>query len=458
MKNSIDINKQQLKNIKKPQKSYHIVTFGCQMNENDSEKLAGMLEQMGYTKNDEMNSSDIIIINTCSVRQTADQRAFGNIGAIKTLKRKNPDLILAVCGCMMQQEENVNYLLDKHPEVDIIFGTHNLNKFPQILTNFQTTHERIVDITDKESDFDETVPVSHKFPFKSYVTIMQGCNNFCTYCIVPYVRGRERSRNPEDIIKEVTELAQSGTKEVTLLGQNVNSYGNDLAEDINFPNLLKELNKIEDLERIRFMSSNPKDFTDNLIAAIRDLDKVMPAIHLALQSGSSRILSKMNRHYTKEEAIELVKKIKKEIPGIAITTDIIVGFPGETEEDFQDTLDLVEQAQFDNAFSFIYSKRPGTIAADMEDQIDEEVKHERITRLLDKLKELAQNQNDHYQDKIEKVLVEEVSQKDKSKLSGRTETNKLVHFEGSQDLIGEIVSVKINKPGPYSMIGTLVEE
>lgn len=438
------------------EKTYHILTFGCQMNENDSEKIAGMLEELNYSYNPDIKTADIIVINTCSVRGTADQRAFGNIGTIKTYKKNNPNLIIAVCGCMMQQEENRKYLKDKHPEVDIIFGTHNIGEFPKLLNEYHNSNKKVVQVYEDSKMILEDVPVHHKYPFKSFVTIMQGCNNFCTYCIVPYVRGREISREPEKIIKEVKKLVSQGTKEVTLLGQNVNSYGNDLSEEITFANLLKELNEIEGLERIRFMSSNPKDFNDDIIYALKNYEKVMPSLHLALQSGSTRILKKMNRHYSKEEAIELIKKIKQEVPGIAITTDIIVGFPGETEEDFLDTLDLLKQCEFDNAFSFIYSKRNGTKAAEMPNQIDEEVKHERISRVLDVLRDLAQNQNDSYQDKIVDVLFEEESEKDNTKLSGRTDTNKLVHVEAPKELIGEILPVKITKVGPYSMLGTLV--
>ncbi len=445
-------------NINNNNKKYYILTFGCQMNENDSEKIAGMLENMDYSPTSSPESADIIIINTCSVRATADQRALGNIGSIKTLKKKNPNLIIGICGCMMQQQENVDYITSKHPEIDIIFGTFNINRFPELLAQRISTDKRVIEVNEEITSIDEVVPVKHKYPFKSYVTIMQGCNNFCSYCIVPYVRGRERSRLPESIITEVKDLVKNGTKEITLLGQNVNSYGNDLNnKNINFAHLLNDLNKINGLERIRFMSSNPKDFNDELLLALKSNEKVMPALHLALQSGSTRILKKMNRHYTKEEAIALIKKIKDNIPDIAITTDIIVGFPGETEEDFQDTVDLLRECQFDNAFTFIYSKRNGTKAAEMPDQIDEETKHKRIAILLDLLKEQAQHINDKYLNKVEKVLVEEISQKDSSNVSGRTPNGKLIHFKGDEKLIGQILPVKITEVGPYSMKGTLME-
>lgn len=441
-------------------KTYNITTFGCQMNENDSEKLAGMLDEMGFVPEEDISKAGVVLINTCSVRGTADSRALGNLGHIKTFKKNNPEMILGICGCMMQQKEIVDYIHEKHPQVDIIFGTHNLERFPELLTNYMVNGEKITEILDKNLDsIAEDIPVHHKYDFKSYVTIMQGCNNFCTYCIVPYTRGRERSRRPEMIIEEIKNLVANGTIEVTLLGQNVNSYGNDIEEeDINFANLLREINKIEGLERIRFMSSNPKDFTDDVILAMKESEKVMPSLHLALQSGSSSVLKRMNRHYTKEEAIALINKIREQIPEIAITTDLIVGFPGETEEEFEDTLDLVRQCNFDNAFSFIYSKRTGTVAEKMPDQVDESIKHERISRLLDTLKELAQNQNDSYLNQTYPVLVEEVSDKDESRLSGRTPTGKLVHFPADKSLVGSIVPVKITNVNPYSMIGELVND
>lgn len=439
-------------------KKYFIQTYGCQMNENDSEKLAGMLHRMGWTKAEGPQNADLILVNTCSVRENADDRAIGNIGKFKTYKKTNPDLILAVCGCMMQQPEVVRELRRVHPQVDIIFGTHNLHRFPQILGNFIAAGEQITEIWDESDGVVEDVPTEHKYPFKAFVTIMQGCDNFCSYCIVPYTRGREHSRRPEKIIEEVKKLVDDGVIEVTLLGQNVNSYGNDLEEGVNFPALLKSLNEIEGLERIRFMTSNPKDFTDELIACMRDLDKVMPSCHLAVQSGSTEVLRRMNRHYTKEEAIELIQKIKREVPDAAVTTDIIVGFPGETEEDFQDTLDLVRACKFDSAFSFIYSKRPGTPAAEMEDQIDEEVKHDRLNRLLAVLHEISADINAPYDDRVIDVLVEGPSARDKSRLTGRTPNNKLVNFTGNPDHIGKIVPVHITKAGTFSMTGEEVSD
>lgn len=437
-------------------KTYTIRTFGCQMNENDSEKLAGMLDEMGYVPAENEAESSIIIVNTCSVRENADQRAFGNIGQLKTYKRKNKDMVLAMCGCMMQQPEIVAQVQKKHPQVDIIFGTHNLDRFPQLLARHLADGSRVTDIDADSDPVIENVPTHRKYPFKSFVTIMQGCDNYCSYCIVPYTRGHERSRQPEHILSEVKTLVQDGCLEVTLLGQNVNSYGNDLGEDITFAGLLRTLNTVPGLERIRFMTSNPKDFTDDIITAMRECEHVMPSVHMAVQSGSTRIIKRMNRHYTKEEAIALVQKIRAGVPDIAITTDIIVGFPGETEEDFQETLDLVRRCRFDAAFSFIYSRRTGTPAADMPDQVADALKHDRISRLLDVLRECAADINAPYEGRVIPVLAEERSKRDEKRLAGRSPANKLVNFEADATLIGQIVPVKITKAGPYSLTGELV--
>ena len=434
-------------------KTYYIQTYGCQMNENDSEKLAGMLRQIGWTPAEKAEESGLIIVNTCSVRENADDRAFGNIGKFKTYKRKNPDMILAVCGCMMQQPEIVAELRQKHPQVDIIFGTHNLHRFPQILGNFIAAGEQITEIWDESDTVVEDIPVENKYPFKAYVTIMQGCNNFCSYCIVPYTRGREHSRQPEKILDEIRGLAGRGVIEVTLLGQNVNSYGNDLEDGIDFATLLRQVNEIDGIRRIRFMTSNPKDFTDDVIRAMAQCEKVMPSCHLAMQSGSTRVIRRMNRHYTKEEAIALVRRIRDEVPGAVITTDIIVGFPGETEEDFQDTLDLVRACRFDSAFSFIYSKRHGTPAAEMEDQIPDEIKHDRLNRLLEVLHTVSAQINAPFQDQTVDVLVEGPSARDASRLTGRTAGGKLVNFTGNFDDIGRIVPVRIDKAGTFSLTG-----
>ncbi len=434
-------------------KTYKIMTFGCQMNENDSEKLSGLLKNMGYTPIEETEKAGVVIINTCSVRENADVRVFGNLGAFKPIKKKNPEMVLAVCGCMMQQPEIVKKIEKKYPQVDLVFGTHNIHKFPELLGNFLQNGERVFDIWEDSDEIVEGLPTDRKYPFKSFVTIMNGCNNFCTYCIVPYTRGREVSRQPEKIVEEVKALAADGCLEVTLLGQNVNSYGNDLKTGYHFADLLRELNTIEGIERIRFMTSHPKDLTDEVIEAIATCDKVCPAIHLAIQSGSSRILKIMNRRYTKENIIDLVTKIRTRIPDVAITTDIIVGFPGETEEDFLETIDVVRQCRFDSAFSFIYSIRTGTPAATMPDQIPDDVKHDRLNRLLEVLHEISQDINARYDNQVVKVLVEEPSKNNSERLSGRTESGKLVNFEGSPDSIGKIVDVKITKAGSFSLTG-----
>lgn len=434
-------------------KTYKIMTFGCQMNENDSEKISGLLKNMGYTPEEDVHKAGVVILNTCSVRENADVRVFGNLGTFKSVKKVNPDLVLAVCGCMMQQPEIVKKIKEKYPQVDLVFGTHNIHQFPQMLGNYLQRGERIFEIWDDSSEIIEDLPVDRKYPFKSFVTIMNGCNNFCTYCIVPYTRGREVSRQPEKIIEEVTRLAGEGCLEVTLLGQNVNSYGNDLKAGYHFADLLRDLNQIEKIKRIRFMTSHPKDLTDEVIEAIAQCDKVCPAIHLAIQSGSTRILKAMNRRYTKEQIIDLVDRVRSRIPDVAITTDIIVGFPGETEEDFQDTLEVMRACKFDSAFSFIYSIRTGTPAATMENQIPDEIKHDRLNRLLDVLRDISFGLNSKYEGRVLPVLVEEPSKNNTDRLSGRTETGKLVNFEGSFDHIGQIVNVKITKAGSFSLTG-----
>ena len=438
-------------------KTYKIITFGCQMNENDSEKLSGLLQKMGYTETDNEHTAGLIIINTCSVRENADVRTFGNLGIFKHIKAtENPDQILAVCGCMMQQEEIVKKIKEKYPHVDIVFGTHNIHRFPELLGNYLAGGERVFEIWEDSDRIVEGLPTVRKYPFKAFVTIMNGCNNFCTYCIVPYTRGREVSRRPEDIINEVKSLVNQGVIEIMLLGQNVNSYNNDKDSDYHFADLLRDLNKIEGLERIRFMTNHPKDLTDDVIDAIAECEHVCPAIHLAIQSGSSRVLEMMNRRYTKEKIIELVKKIRNRIPGAAITTDIIVGFPGETEADFAETIDVVKKCCFDSAFSFIYSIRPGTPAATMEDQIPDDIKHDRLNRLLECLHECSAECNSVFQDQIVPVLVEGKSKSNDSRLSGRTMSGKLVNFEGSESDIGKIIDVEITHAKTFSLDGKAV--
>ena len=437
-------------------KTYKIITYGCQMNENDSEKISGMLKEMGYTPTDDEKTAGVVVMNTCSVRENADERFFGNVGNFKHIKKKNPDLILAVCGCMMQQPAIVKQIKEKNPQVDIVFGTHNIEHFPQLLEEFIETRSRTIEIYDDDQGLVENLPVDRKYPFKSYVSIMQGCNNFCTYCIVPYTRGREVSRPHEKIIEEITRLVEDGCLEVMLLGQNVNSYGNDRRDGYGFADLLRDVNAIEGLRRIRFMTSHPKDMSDAVIEAIATCDKVCPSIHLAIQSGSTRILKAMHRGYTKEQIIALVEKIRNRIPHVAITTDIIVGFPGETEADFEETLDVVRACRFDSAFSFIYSKRSGTPAAEMDDQIPDDVKHQRLNRLLDVLHEIGNDQNAWFQDQNVEVLVEGKSAHNPNKLSGRTLNGKLVNFTGDMATIGTIIPVHIDRAKTFSLDGTAI--
>lgn len=432
---------------------YYIETWGCQMNEEDSEKLSGMLKNLGYVRTDNRDIADIIIFNTCCVRENAELKVYGNLGELKRYKKRNPSLIIAVCGCMMQQEGMAEKIIKKYPFVDIIFGTHNSYKFPEYLNRVRQEEKSIIEIMNKEEGIIEGLPVDRLSNIKGFVTIMYGCNNFCTYCIVPYVRGRERSRKSKDIENEIKSLVAKGYKEVTLLGQNVNSYGKGLDEDINFAKLLRQLNEIEGLERIRFMTSHPKDLSDEVIQAVSDCSKVCEQIHLPLQSGSSRILTKMNRHYNREDYQSVVRKIKESVKDASITTDIIIGFPGETEEDFQDTLSLVKEVQFDSAFTFIYSKRQGTPADLMEDQIDDNIKHDRFNRLVGAVNECSALKNKEYYGKTVEVLVEGLSKNDSEKLMGRTRTGKLVNFSGRKDSIGKLTMVKITEALSFSLNG-----
>ena len=437
-------------------KKYTINTYGCQANEHDSEKISWVLENMGYKWTDNMEESDFIIYNTCLVRENAELRVYGQLGALKALKRKRPEIIIAICGCMMEREDIRNIILSKYKHVDIIFGTKSIHKIPQLIDRYEQTGETVVDVVEDNREISEDIGANRKYSFKAYVDIMYGCNNFCTYCIVPYTRGREISRNPKNIIAEVEDLASKGFKEITLLGQNVNSYGNTLDYDYSFAKLLRDINEIDGIERIRFMTSHPKDLSDELIAAMAELDKVCEHFHLPVQSGSNRILKAMNRKYSKEEYIELVDKLENAVPNIAITTDIIVGFPGETEEDFEETLDLVKKVKYDSAFTFLYSIREGTYAASMKNQVPDNIKHERFERLLDTLYPIFYEKNVKYKDKIVDVLVEDVSKNDESVLSGRTRTGKLVHFKGDKDLIGEIIDVKIDKVKSFTLEGYII--
>ena len=436
---------------------YMIQTFGCQMNEHDSEKLCAMLDEMGYERSVFVEECDLIIYNTCAVRENAELKVYGNLGQLKFQKRKNPDLKIAVCGCMMQQPHVVKELKAKYNHVDLVFGTHNLYKFPELLVNSMEAEKMLVDVWDVDGEVVEGLRSSRKFELKAFVNIMYGCNNFCTYCIVPYTRGRERSRTPEDIINEIKVLAANGTKEITLLGQNVDSYGKTLENPITFAELLRKVNEIEGIERIRFMTSHPKDISDEVIYAIRDCDKVCEFLHLPVQCGSTSLLKKMNRHYSKEDYLRIIEKAKAEVPDIAFSTDLMIGFPGETEEDLLDTIDVVQKVRYDSAFTFIYSKRTGTPAAKMENQIPDDVKHERFNRVLNEVNKVVAEINEEYRGKVVEVLVEGKSKTDETVLTGRTRQNKLVNFTGgTMDMIGTLVNVKITDPKTFSLQGELV--
>ena len=434
------------KNVK-----YSILTMGCQLNENDSEKLSGMIEEMGYTRTENIEEADLIVFNTCCVRENAEDKLFGKLGEVKKIKEKR-GTIIAIGGCMMQEEHIVEKLQKSYPFFDIVFGTHTLHKFPQDLYNIILNKKRIEDIINIDGEIVEGLPIKRDDKIKASVTIMYGCNNFCSYCIVPYVRGRERSRKPEDIIKEVKQVVSEGVKEVMLLGQNVNSYGKTLEEPMSFAELLREVEKVEGLERIRFMTPHPKDLSDDLIEVMATSKKVCNHMHLPMQSGSSRLLKLMNRHYTKEQYVALAKKIQERIPGVSFTTDIIVGFPGETEEDFKETLDVVREVGFDSAYTYVYSKRSGTPAASMEDQVDKDVIKDRFDRLLALLKETSAKNCKKKVGDIERVLIEEENTHEEGMLTGRLENNLLVHFKGCKEQIGTMADVKlVEEKGFYYM-------
>ena len=448
-----------IKELNKNQK-YAILTMGCQLNENDSERISGMLEESGYTKTDDLSKANVIVFNTCCVRENAEDRLFGKLGEVKKYKEEN-GCIIAIGGCMMQEKHMIQKIQESYPFVDVIFGPHTLQKLPEDLYNSIIENKKIEDILDIDGEVVEGIPTAREDKIKASVTIMNGCNNFCTYCIVPYVRGRERSRHPADIYNEVVGLAKQGYKEITLLGQNVNSYlvsekakgenvdfivkkeNGDECKVNSFATLLRLINEVDGIERIRFISPHPKDFTDDVIDAIRDSEKVCKLIHLPLQSGSTEVLKTMNRKYTKEHYLELVEKIKNKIPNVQFSTDIIVGFPGETEKDFEDTLDVVSKVKYEQIYMFIYSRRVGTVADKMENQIDEKIKHQRF----DELKKLAENiiaeKNANYVGKTELVLVEGKSKTNEKIYTGRTETNKVVNFEGNENMIGKILPMKI---------------
>lgn len=433
----------------------HITTFGCQMNEKDSEKLLGVLETIGYQQTDTENA-DLVLFNTCTVRENANTKLYGHLGHVKKAKEQNPEMIVGLCGCMMQEEQVVEKIRKSYPFVDLVFGTHNIFKLAELLKTRVDSGGMIVDIWKDTDQIVEDLPSDRKFSFKCGVNIMFGCNNFCSYCIVPYVRGRERSRKPEDIVKEIEGLVKEGVREVMLLGQNVNSYGKNLEKPVSFAQLLKMIEQVEGLSRIRFMTPHPKDLSDELIDVMASSEKICRHMHLPVQSGSSRILKQMNRHYTKESYLALAEKIKDRIPGIAMTTDIIVGFPGETEEDFEETLDVVRKVKFDSAYTFVYSKRTGTPAAFMEGQVEPEVVKKRFGRLLEVIKESSKDNRKDGVGKEEDVLVEEKNTHEEGMVTGRLSNNILVHFKGDESLIGQMVRVKITEEKGFYYMGEQV--
>ena len=475
MNKEIDEQKEFMKKVAEENKGknlkYTILTMGCQLNENDSEKISGMAEQMGYTKTEKFEEANLAIINTCCVRENAEERLFGKVGELKNLKEKN-NMIIAIGGCMMQEKHMVDKIKKSYPHVDIVFGTHTIHKLPEDIFKVLNSRKRIQDVIDIDGRVYEGLPISRANDVQASITIMYGCDNFCTYCIVPYVRGRERSRKPADIIAEAKEVAKQGYKEIMLLGQNVNSYlrsemkaikegklkdeNGDYSEINSFAKLLREINKIEGIERIRFVSPHPKDFTDDVIEAIRDCDKVCKFVHLPLQSGSTNMLKVMNRKYTKEQYLSLVEKMKNQIPNIKFSTDIIVGFAGETEEDFEDTLDVVNKVKFEQVFMFIYSRRKGTPGDKMENQIPEEIKHKRFDRLKELVESQIAENNKQYMNTIQKVLVEGPSKADETMLTGRTEHNKVVVFKGEESLINTIQNIKITEDHMWYFKGEIV--
>ncbi len=411
---------------------------------------------MGYIRTESKINADLIILNTCCVRENAELKVYGHLGALKKMKRENPNLIIALCGCMMQQKHMAENIIKKFPFVDIIFGTHNAYKFPQYLNTVRQENSSVVEIQDRETGIVEDIPIDRESTVKAFVTIMYGCNNFCSYCIVPYTRGRERSRQPEAIIKELEEIAALGYREVTLLGQNVNSYGHGLEKEIDFADLLEMASAVEGINRIRFTTSHPKDMSDKLIGAVAILPKVCEHIHVPLQAGSNEVLRRMNRHYTREHYLELTHKIRQRIPGVAITSDLIVGFPGESEEDFLDTLDMVKKVRFEAAFTFMYSPRSGTRAASWEEQLDLEEKKERLQRLNQVQYQIATEINQSMQGSIKEVMVEGPSKTNPEKLTSRTRTNHIVIFSGPKDLIGQLINVRIIEARTFSLFGEVV--
>lgn len=435
---------------------YHIITYGCQMNVHDSEKLAGMLSEIGYTETSSQHDADLVLFNTCCVRENAELKVYGNVGALKAYKQANPNMIIGVCGCMMQQEEIAKFIVDRFPFVDLVFGTHNLHRFPQLLLQALDSSHTIIEVLDEEGTIVEHIPTKRDKGVSAWTTIMYGCNNFCSYCIVPYVRGRERSRDPEEIVNEITKLGNQGYKEITLLGQNVNSYGEDMGGGYLFHDLLSDINKINSIERIRFMTSHPKDLSKELIRTMANSEKVCEHLHLPIQAGNNRILKAMNRKYTREEYIGLVESVREAMPDIALTTDIIVGFPGESSQEFEDTLDIIKRLKFDSAYTFIYSPRKGTPAVNIEDKISIEEKKERLAKLIEIQSKISRMKNDAYIGKVKEVLVEGRSKTNDKVLTGRTRENKIVNFFADEKVIGQLIRVKITKARSWSLEGEVL--
>ncbi|WP_035102286.1 tRNA (N6-isopentenyl adenosine(37)-C2)-methylthiotransferase MiaB [Aneurinibacillus terranovensis] len=446
---------EELKNLGRG-KTFLMRTYGCQANEHDSETISGILGRMGYTPTEEENEADIILFNTCAIRENAEDKVFGELGRLKHLKKEKPDLVLGVCGCMSQEEAVVNRILKSYPHVDLIFGTHNIHRLPVLLKDALYSKEMVVEVWSKEGDVVENMPKVRQNGLKAWVNIMYGCDKFCTYCIVPYTRGKERSRRPEDVIAEVRDLARQGYKEITLLGQNVNAYGKDFTDiEYGFGDLMDAIRQI-DIPRVRFTTSHPRDFDDHLIEVLAKKGNLVEHIHLPVQSGNSEVLKKMARKYTREQYLELVRKIKEAIPDVVLTTDIIVGFPGETEEQFKDTLSLVEEVGFDSAYTFIYSPRHGTPAAVMEDDVSAAEKKDRLQRLMDVVNRLSREKNEALRGQVVEVLVEGESKNNPDVLAGRTRTNKLVHFTGPKEYIGTFIHVKIIEPQTWTLKGEVV--
>lgn len=434
-----------------------VETYGCQQNENDSERIKGMLNTMGFCFTTDEDEADFILYNTCAVREGAEMRVLGNIGALKRIKEKRPELIVGICGCMMQQESMSKRIKLKFKHVSVVFGTHSLYNFPEIMYKAICENERVIHRIDSEGRLSEDIPVYRESTASAWVSVMYGCNNFCSYCIVPYVRGRERSRAPEDIIKEIESLAKEGVKEITLLGQNVNSYGKDLKQDIDFADLLLLADKVDGIKRIRFVTSHPKDMTDKLIDTLPKVTKLCSQIHLPFQAGSNKILKMMNRGYTKERYLEVAEKIRKAMPDASFTTDIIVGFPEETKEDFMETIDVIKKVRFDSVYSFIYSKRDGTPAAKMENQVPEDIKHEHFDILLEVQNAISREINETYKDRVEEIMVEGLSKNNDQMMTGRTSSGKIVNFPKDDSLKnGDFINVKITKISTWSLAGERV--